>query len=345
MNPLLKQQIEDNLNKECNNINSFLKVIDDSYSNFEQQIALLQQTMKISSEALHNANTKLREEADDLKKINQNLEKMIHSLSNKYPETVYNDTKNTTKFIKIQPDEFLTINKEREDLYKNIEQQNLKLNEYAQLVSHDLKAPLRNIDTLINWFKNDNTVVLHEANLKSLDLILTNVEKMELLIADVLQYSKVDKVTDDDKNIDLEIVIYEVMKSIQLPTNIELKINNKLPIVTGNEFRLQLLFQHLIKNAVQYNDKKLGLIEIGTIKTENNTIFYIKDNGIGIDKKYQNKIFELFSKLENNNSGSGIGLSIVNKIINLNDGKIWLESELGKGSTFYFTLKIHNEET
>jgi signal transduction histidine kinase len=100
------------------------------------------------------------------------------------------------------------------------------------------------------------------------------------------------------------------------------------------------LFLNLIQNAIRYNDKKTGLIEIGSTQIDDTIQFYIKDNGIGIEEKYQNKIFDVFSKLENTDQSSGIGLAIAKKIVHFYSGKIWLESQVGVGSIFYFTITI-----
>ena len=110
-------------------------------------------------------------------------------------------------------------------------------------------------------------------------------------------------------------------------------------MVKGDKYRLQQLFQNLIDNAIKYNDKANGLIEIGVIDANEFWQFYVKDNGKGIETAYFDKIFKTFQKLENNPNSSGIGLSIVKKIVSLYGGKVWLESEIHKGTTFYFTLK------
>ena len=110
-------------------------------------------------------------------------------------------------------------------------------------------------------------------------------------------------------------------------------------LIKGDKYRLQQLFQNLITNAINYNDKEKGIIEIGFADQNDFWQFYVKDNGKGIAETYFNKIFKTFQKLENNPISTGIGLSIVKKIIDLYGGKIWLESSLGIGTTFYFTLK------
>ena len=339
MNSLLKRQIEKKLKNGLNDIDQFFSAVDDSYNNFEDQIAMLQRAMKISSDELYEANQKLREEAEGLKEINKNLQSIMN-LDNKF--IANSDIVNSTDYIKEQSLEIVRINMQREELLKSLEKQNQELNEYAHVVSHDLKAPLRNIDTLINWFKEDNAEILDEKNKKFLDLILSNVEKMDLLIKGILDYSTIDKYEIDDRMIDLNFLVEEILRTINIPSQIEMIFNNQMPIVFGNDFRFKQLFQNLIQNAIKYNDKEKGFIEIGSNEKENEFEFYIKDNGIGIKHRYQTKIFDLFSKLENTDQSSGIGLSIVKKIIDFYGGKIWLKSQEAIGTTFYFTLPKQN---
>jgi signal transduction histidine kinase len=342
MNSLLKRQIDKKLKNGLNDIDQFFNAVNDSYNNFEEQIAMLQRAMKISSDELFEANQKLREEAQGLKEINKDLQSVLNSmnLDNKYIANT--DKLNSADYVKEQALEIIKINLQREELLQNLEKQNQALNEYAHVVSHDLKAPLRSIDTLINWFKEDNAAVLDENNTKSLDLILSNVEKMDLLIKGILDYSTIDKYEIDDRIIDLNYLVDEIVRTIHVPSHIEIIFNNPMPKVFGNDFRFKQLFQNLIQNAIKYNDKEKGIIEIGSIEKEKEFEFYVKDNGIGIKERYQSKIFDLFSKLENTDQSSGIGLSIVKKIIDLYGGKIWLESQESIGTTFYFTLPKQN---
>jgi signal transduction histidine kinase len=338
MNSLLKRQIAKHLESNLNNIDLFFKAVDSSYDNYEDQIAMLQRAMKISSDELYEANQKLREEAKSLKEINGNLESILNSMNLESTSISDPSTLKSSEYIKKQAIEIIKINKQREELLINLEKQNQALNEYAHMVSHDLKAPLRSIDTLINWFMEDNKEIMNDKNKESMHNILSNVEKMDLLIKGILEYSSVEKQESDERIIDLNILIDEIIRTIHVPDNITLTINNKLPKVFGNHYRFKQLFQNLIQNAIKYNDKEAGSIIIGSSETNTELKFYIKDNGIGIDEKYQNKIFEVFSKLHNNDPSSGIGLSIVKKIINIYNGRIWLESQKNIGTTFHFTL-------
>ena len=210
------------------------------------------------------------------------------------------------------------------------------------MVSHDLKAPLRSIDTLINWFIEDNQAMMNETNLKSLNLILSNVEKMDFLIKGILNYTAVDNKENQDRIIDLNILIEETLRTIHISEQVKITIKNHLPKVFGNDFRYKQLFQNLIQNAIKYNDKENITVEIGNSESDTEISFYVKDNGIGIPEQYQTRIFDIFSKLENNDPSSGIGLSIVKKIIDFYNGTIWLESQENIGTTFHFTIPKEN---
>jgi len=228
--------------------------------------------------------------------------------------------------------------KKKEELLKSLSIQNEALNEYAHVVSHDLKAPLINIHTLVGWFRDDHKEALGEEQMVPLDHVLFNVEKMNFLIKGILDYSTSDRLETQDALFDINKLVKEVLKTILIPDNIKINIQENLPILYGNEWRFKQVFQNLIQNAITYNDKDKGLVEVGGTDKGDWFEFYVKDNGKGIKSNYFERIFKVFTKLEVTSSASGIGLSIVKKIITYYKGSIWLESEEGIGSTFYFTL-------
>lgn len=228
--------------------------------------------------------------------------------------------------------------KKREKLLKDLSRQNEQLNEYAHVVSHDLKAPLINIHTLITWFINDHKDALDENDIKPLNLALFNVEKMDNLIKGILDYSTVDRLESEDSKIDINLILEEVKQTLLIPNTITLNIQDNLPHLYGNAWRFKQIFQNLIQNAIKYSDKNEGIIEVGCVEKTDTFEFYVKDNGIGIKSNYFDKIFKVFTKLENTSSSSGIGLSIVKKIVNYYGGAIWLESQENQGTTFYFTF-------
>jgi signal transduction histidine kinase len=226
----------------------------------------------------------------------------------------------------------------KEELLKNLSIQNEKLNEYAHMVSHDLKAPLINIHTLIDWFIADNQELLGETLLEPLNEVLFNVERMDFLIKGILDYSTVNRLESKDSLLDLNVLISEVLKLLLIPENITIKVQENLPSILANNWRFKQVFQNLIQNAIKYNDKENGFIEIGAVDKKDYYEFFIRDNGIGINSNYFDKIFKVFTKLESTSSSSGIGLSIVKKVINFYDGTIWVESKEEEGTTFYFTV-------
>lgn len=234
--------------------------------------------------------------------------------------------------------DFRNLEKEQEILLTKISRSNKELEEYAHVVSHDLKSPLRSLDALVNWLKEDNKGKFDEESLRNFDLIEKTLEKMEKLISDILEYSSITSDSATSENVDVNQIVNGLHHVLFIPKHIELKIKNKLPILIGDTTRFQQLFLNLISNAVRYIDKEKGLIEVDVQEFPSYYQFSIKDNGIGIEKNNFEKIFKIFQSLTVNKESSGIGLSIVKKIINFYKGEIWLESEVGVGTTFYFTI-------
>ena len=238
-----------------------------------------------------------------------------------------------------EQEELIKQQKEKkEELLKYLSNQNEQLNDYAQMVSHDLKAPLINIHTLVTWFLDDHKQIINQKALTTLHEVLFNVEKMDFLIKGILEYSIVNKLESNDKQIDLNELVNAVIKLILVPENFTIKVQENLPKLFGNTWRFNQIFQNLIQNAVKYNDKEQGIIEVGFFDEKSHFKFFVKDNGKGIGTEYFEKIFKVFTKLENIDTSSGIGLSIVKKIVDFYNGEVWLESEKKIGTTFYFTI-------
>ncbi|AXO80428.1 GHKL domain-containing protein [Olleya aquimaris] len=347
MNSLLKRQIRKYLSEDLKNnkeLTQFFNAIDSSYNNFDEQSNMIQRAMSISSDELYTANRKLQNEAEEQKEVIQKLKSVIDTL--KFYNLTEEDSKenveltgsNLVDFIDNQTKEIVQINKQKQELLNELAYQNQELSDYAHMVSHDLKSPLRSIDALTTWFTQDYQSVIDDNGKQTLKLIRDSVDKMEKLISGILEYSTIGKNQIEVYDVDLNNLIDNVLKIIQVPNHINITKPN-LPIVKGDKYRLQQLFQNLIGNAIKYNDKDKGLIEIGVEEQKQYWKFYIKDNGKGIDSSYFDKIFKTFNKLENTPDSSGIGLSIVKKIVELYGGKIWLQSQVNIGTTFYFTLK------
>ena len=237
----------------------------------------------------------------------------------------------------------LTIQKEKELLLKNLKKSNQELNDFAHVVSHDLKAPLRSMNALVSWLQEDCLELSDDENIKgNFELLLKKIDKMDHLINGILKYASIDKIEHPKKDIDLQEVVDIILDTIHIPENVKVIIPEKLPIAEGDKFRLHQLFQNLISNAVKYADKDNGEVSITYETKKDFWEFQISDNGKGIPKKYHKKVFGIFETLDDHQNSTGIGLSIVKKIIDLFDGTIWVSSIEGEGATFHFTLPIPN---
>jgi light-regulated signal transduction histidine kinase (bacteriophytochrome) len=222
---------------------------------------------------------------------------------------------------------------------EDLEERNKDLEEFANVVSHDLRTPLGNVMALFSWLQQDYEKDNKEDIKEHMGLIENEVLRMDSILEGVLKYSLQNKTTIDNEKVNLNLLVTD-LKELKGHRNYEIIIKNVLPIIQINRAQIFLVFQNLIQNGIKFNDKEVCKITIDH-KLENEVhTFSIKDNGIGIDERYHKKIFELFQKLdvEKTSTSIGIGLSVVKKIINTNKGKVYLKSEVNVGSTFYFTL-------
>ncbi|MFK7750655.1 MAG: ATP-binding protein [Kordia sp.] len=222
---------------------------------------------------------------------------------------------------------------------KELLRKNKDLEEFAYVVSHDLKRPLRNIYTLTDWLTDDTEYQFNEETNQSLQLIKEQVTQMDLLVEGILNYSlQMDKER-SVSNVDAQSLVNRII-AVNASEKVSIHTENTLPKVIFNESQLLQVFQNLIQNAIKHNDKELVEIHIKYQLTQDGHQFSIQDNGPGINEKYHKKIFELFQKLEVKSEidSIGIGLALVKKIIERNGGTISVASELGKGTTFIFTI-------
>jgi len=232
------------------------------------------------------------------------------------------------------------LNKELDQTVNELKRSNEELRSFAHVVAHDLKSPLRGIGSLVDWFVRRYTDKFDEQGKKRVNLLIGRVRRMADLIDSILQYSQIGHVTDREDDVDISTLLAEIICEIDLPKNIEVSIENKLPTLKCERFRLKQVFQNLLGNAINYMDKPNGKITIGCAEENGCWKFSVADNGPGIKQAYFEKIFEIFQTLAPRDrvESTGVGLTVVKKIIELYGGRIWLSSQLGRGTTFFFTL-------
>ena len=232
------------------------------------------------------------------------------------------------------------LNKDLESTIHELKRTNKELQEFTYITAHDLKTPLRGIGTLADWLLTDYSDKFDENGQMQVKLLVERAKRSDKLVDSILQYSNAGQSIEEREQVDLKIALYEIIREIDPPENIEIIIDNNLPILICKKTHISQIFENLIRNAITYMDKEKGLIEVGCIEEGGFWKFNITDNGPGIDNKYHEKIFKIFQTLSqpDETESTGIGLSVAKKIVELNQGSIWVESNPREGSTFFFTL-------
>jgi signal transduction histidine kinase len=229
---------------------------------------------------------------------------------------------------------------ERKKAEEQLEKINQELKDFAYIVSHDLKAPLRGIKTIAGWISTDYADKLDDNGKEQMNLLASRVDRMHNLIDGILQYSRVGRVEEEKVVVNLNELVTEAIDMITPPENITITIENELPTIECEQTRIMQVFQNLLSNAVKYMDKPQGQIKVGCVEEDGFWEFYVADNGPGIEEKHFEKIFQLFQTLapRDESKSTGIGLTIIKKIVEMYGGKTWVQSKVGSGSTFFFTL-------
>lgn len=229
---------------------------------------------------------------------------------------------------------------EQTRLLKELESTNRELKEFAYIVSHDLKAPLRAIESLVQWISDDYASLFDEEGREQMRLLSGRVRRMQNLIEGVLHYSRIGRIREETSPINLSRLLPQVLDSLAPPAHVVVKIADRLPVIHGEKVRIQQLWQNLLSNAIKFMDKPHGLVEIGCQQEETFWHFTVTDNGPGIDRRDFDRIFQIFQTLHSRDEyeSTGVGLTLVKKIVEMHGGKVWVASEVGQGSTFHFTL-------
>ena len=225
-------------------------------------------------------------------------------------------------------------------LLREIKSANDELKNFAYVVSHDLKAPLRAISSLADWISTDYGDKFDDEGRAHMRLLVSRVHRMDGLIDGILLYSRVGRVKETLVAVDLNRLVPEVIDSLAPPAGITVTIENPLPTVMTEPTRIQQVFQNLLSNAIKYMDKPEGKIRINCSDEGRQWKFSVTDNGPGIKQQYFGKIFQLFQTLAPRDrvESTGVGLALVKKIVEMYGGRVWVESVVGEGSTFFFTL-------
>ena len=221
---------------------------------------------------------------------------------------------------------------------------NEDLNEFAYIVSHDLKAPLRGISYLTGWLAKNYKEQFDERGIKRLNLLISRTERMHALIEGILQYSRVGFANQNTSVVNVQELLKSIIGDLNPPEQINIQIEATMPTdFIINKTQLQQIFQNLLDNAIKFIDKSEGHIQIRCEEKDSVYQFKIVDNGPGIEEKDFSLIFKMFQSISSNREnetkkGTGIGLALVKKIVEIHNGKIWIESTPGLSTSFIFTL-------
>ncbi|MFC1974962.1 ATP-binding protein [Chloroflexota bacterium] len=234
---------------------------------------------------------------------------------------------------------------ERERLIADLEAKNTELDRFAHTVSHDLKSPLITIRGFLGFLEEDaasgNMAQLHS----DLGRISRAADKMQQLLNNLLELSRIGRLINPPEEVSLETIAREAIELAHgriEARGVQVEIAPNLPVIYGDRLRLVEVMQNLLDNACKFmGDQPQPRIEIGMHEAESQPVFFVRDNGLGIDPPYHERIFDLFDKLDSQSEGTGVGLTLVKRIIEAHRGRIWVESDgTGQGVTFYFTLPV-----
>jgi len=231
---------------------------------------------------------------------------------------------------------------DREALIQELESKNAELEQFTYTVSHDLKSPLVTIRGFLGYLEKDIQAGNPERIQSDITRIVASTDKMQALLRELLELSRIGRVKNPSELIPFNTIVEEALKLVdgQLASNApRLKVMPDMPGVYGDRLRLVEVLQNLLDNAIKFSrGREDACVEVGVRRERRENIFYVADNGPGIPPAYQERVFGLFNKLDPDSEGTGIGLALVKRIIEVHGGRIWVESDGSSGTTFCFTL-------
>jgi light-regulated signal transduction histidine kinase (bacteriophytochrome) len=277
--------------------------------------------------------------------VPENYIKLLDVISESY-DHYEKDRRMMDRCMALSSQEMITLNMELTIRNKQLEQKNKELEQFSYAVSHDLQEPLRTISDYVELLKKHLPGKLDGKTDKSLAYIAQSSERMKIFVNDLLQYSRIgNEKTNElvDCNDILLIVLADLGKIVR-ETHAEIHAG-PLPVIIGRSSEIKQLFQNLIVNAIKFSkNSSVPKIKISGQKKKSEWEFSFTDNGIGIEEEHKERIFIIFQRLHSRSEykGSGIGLSNCKKIVELHHGRIWVESKMGEGSTFHFTIQAND---
>jgi signal transduction histidine kinase len=239
---------------------------------------------------------------------------------------------------------------EREILIAELEDKNSELERFTYTVSHDLKSPLFTIRGFLGYVEKDALAGNMERLKADIARIIEATDKMQRLLSELLELSRIGRMMNPPQAVPFEVIVREALELVQghsQERGVHIQVAPQLPTLNGDRARLVEVVQNLVDNAVKFmGEQSDPQIQIGQCgEQDGKPILYIKDNGIGIAPEFHEKVFGLFNKLDTNSEGTGVGLALVKRIIEVHGGKIWVESiGTGHGATFFFTIPGHNPD-
>ncbi len=247
----------------------------------------------------------------------------------------------TEKSLQERAQELEWLNQEYLKTTALLKKRNQELDRFAYVTSHDLKAPLRAIANLATWLGEDLAGQIPQENQQQLKLMQSRVERMDGLIQGLLEYSRVGRQKISVETINVGDLVKDAIDSLSQPSEFKIVVASDMPTMKTEKLLLNQVFTNLISNAIKYHPHNSGNITISVQDRDEFYEFAVADDGLGIDPKYHDRIFGIFQTLQARDAieSTGIGLSIVKKIVEDRGGKIRIESQLGEGATFYFTWK------
>ena len=243
----------------------------------------------------------------------------------------------------LQGEHLKALNKKLKQNADHLIRINEELESFSYSVSHDLRAPLRAITGFSRMLMDDYNATLDDNGKRILSVIGMNAEKMGKLIDDLLTFSRLGRKELTKENLDMNNLVESVLSDIdkKIINHAQIVIN-PLPAALSDHVLMRQVMANLVSNAIKYSSKEeKPFVEIGAIQNkEDGPVYYVKDNGVGFDMKYYNKLFGVFQRLHSSEEfeGTGIGLAIVHRIISKHGGRVWCEGKVNEGATFYFTV-------